>query len=251
VLSFLVSFLVISTSSRAAEIRPALSIQILAESNLAPNLDRELPIILRSALTVVQMFPPKGNENNLFKWSANGEILTGKTLSIAFSMSKTPLIATLLANSSSSNIDALTVAPINVTDKTMPILVILLVDRIFYEPDGREHPYGFSKLVLALAHEIYGNVQHFLEINIDGARPQTMGDQADHERRTFRASLLFLGGVRDSEKFSTLPEHLRKGLMALFPAEIKAYKSWQRIHGSRAPDPACEAILSQFERVRH
>jgi hypothetical protein len=248
VLSFLFSFLVIGASIGAAEIRPALPINLSLEHDIGPKLSQELPRILRTALNVVQLFPPKGYENNLFNWSADPQILTAKTLNIIYAKTKTPWIAPLLANSNSENMDAFTIAPIDVTNKSMSILVVLLVDKIFFDRNGQEYENGFARLVLALAHEIYGNVQHFLQIGIGDAKPQTMEDRVNLERRAYRASLLFLAGVRDSDNFFNLPSGLRKGLMALLPSEVKAFRSWQRAHPSRALDPACEAILASVKK---
>jgi hypothetical protein len=248
VLSFLFSFLLIATSTGATESRGALPINFSLESNIGPRLKQQLPTLLHTALMVVKMFPPQGYENNLFHWSMSRQILAGKTLTFTYAKTTTPWIAKMLADSHSDNMDAFTLAPISIENKSMAILVVLLLDKIFYDGNGREYENGFSRLILALAHEIYGNVQHFLQLDIESARPQTMEDRVNLERRAFRASLLFLDGVKESDKYSSLPEGVRNGLLALLPAEVRAFESWLEAHPLRIPDPACTAILDSVSK---
>ncbi|MGZ3721880.1 MAG: hypothetical protein ACXVA9_03045 [Bdellovibrionales bacterium] len=222
---------------------PALPLQVALSGELNSNLREQLPGIFEAALTLVEMFPPKGYENNVFQWSADREILKGKNLSILFATKETPVIAPLLANSGAKEMDAFTMAPINPSEKTISIVVVLLVDEIFYDSSGNERHNGFSKLVLALAHEIYGNVQHFLEFDTEGVKPQTRADRIKQEMSAYRASLLFLDGLANNPKFTTVPLSTRQGILKLLPNEIRAYRSWLNAHPSEAPDPACEAML--------
>lgn len=233
----------------AAENNPALPITMSMESDVHRETHQHLPAVLETAITFVRNFPPRGYENNLFSWSKDRKILNGKSLTIILTTSKNPALASLLAHSNSYNMDALTMAPVNTTSKTMSILLVLFVDKIMYDSNGRESTDGFSKLVLALAHEIYGNVQHFLEFNIDNAKPQTWEDRVDQERKAFLASLMFLGSLRESDKFLSLPDGIREGLMRLLPSEIRAFRSWQRAHGSQIQDPGCAAMLKSINEA--
>jgi hypothetical protein len=217
------------------------------ESDVPQETRRHLPNIFEAAIALVHLYPPTGYENNLFIWSADRRILQGKAVSIVMTTSRNPAIQPLIANSNTPNMDAFIMAPMNVTKKTMSIVVVLLVDKIFFDSSGREFRHGFAKLVLALAHEIYGNVQHFLEFDIAGAKAQTMADRVNMERKAYRASLLFLGGLPDHPEYLDIPEGTRAGLMSLLPGEIRGYKSWMNAHPNLEPDPACEAMLEKYK----
>lgn len=234
----------------AAAVEPALPIAMSMEKEVGSGLEQQLPNILNSAIAMVQMFPPKGYENNLFQWSSDRTILSGKNLTLTFATSKTESIAPILTNSNASGMDAFTLAAMDPVKKTMSIILVLLVDKIFYDAQRNERPDGFARLILALAHEIYGNVQHFLEFDLSTAKPQTMADRVQQELSAHRASLLFLGGFASDHRYESIPENIRKDLLNLLPLEIKAYRSWQNSHPSAALDPACEAMLESFKGKR-
>jgi hypothetical protein len=242
-LAFLFALTLNLPTSMAVEVQPALPLKLSVEPELEAGLSRQLPGIVETGLQFVRRFPPKGYENNLFEWSADRGILAGKTFSIHLAMSRSASIAPLIANSGSLGLDALTLAPINTDAKTMAIIVVLLVDKIFYDDLGQERQDGFAKLVLALAHEIYGNVQHFLEFKIEGAKLQTMEDRINQELNAFQASLMFLCGLSGHSEFNSLPEKTRNDLLNLLPAETMAFRSWQRAHPTNKLNPACEAML--------
>ena len=225
-LAFLILYLFASGFSWAYD-KPALQVSVSYENDLGPELRQQLTEIVPTAVNFVGQFPPKGYDNNLFQWIADREILKGKSLSLVVTTSKNPTLAPLIANSGSSNMDSFTMSPINFTDKTMAIIVVLLADKIFYDGAGREARGGFSRLVLALAHEIYGNVQHFLEFNIENVQPQTRESRINQQKKSYQASIMFLGGVIESEKFPTLPPRVRDGLLSLLPKEIEGLRSWQ------------------------
>jgi hypothetical protein len=193
------------------------------------------------------MYPPSGYENNLFTWSQDRRIRNGKSFRLYLTTSRNPTFAPLL-NNSDPNMDSFTTVQFNLTKKKMPIFLVVLVDRVFYGKLGRERPHGFSKLVVALAHEIFGNVQHYLEFNIENARPQTIADHVFQQRKAFRASLMFLGRLRDSNEFSKMPASVQEGLLQLIPDELRAYRSWQRANPEITLDPACEAMLRSLDK---
>jgi len=242
----LLAFLVTSSAWSANEAAPALPIQIGYGEDLDAEFSKQLAGISQQALNFVRRFPPAGYENNLFHWTDDRKILDGKAMHLFFATTKTPLLKPLLQNSGSTNLDAFTMVPIDVKSKSMNIVLVLLVDKIFYDAAGTEHPDGFSRLVVALAHEIYGNVQHFLEFPIESAQKQTRGDRVRQELRAFRASLAFLGELRQNPTFATLPLKMQSDLLARLPFEIDGYRSWLRAHPSEAPDPACEAMLKSL-----
>lgn len=242
-----VSLLLFPAPSQAADFGPALTVNTSFEADIPVHQRRQLRDLLHTALQFVQMFPPQGYDNNLFQWSADRQVLNGKTLSMVFTTSQNQTISPIIGRSD-PGMDGFTMVPMNQIEGTTKIMVILLADRLFYDFFGRERPNGFSRLILALAHEIYGNVQHFLEFDVSTAEPQTLKDRFLQERKAFTASLMFLGGLKDHERFATLPEKIREDLMNLLPSEIRAFRSWQTTHPSLAPDPACEAMLASITK---
>jgi hypothetical protein len=244
----IVSLLLMSLSSNAAiEPQPALPLRMSIEKDVDAKVGQKLGGIVQVALNFVRLYPPRGYENNLFTWSRSRKILNGKSFKLHLTTSRNATFAPLLKNSD-PNMDSFTTVQFNLTQKEMPISLVLLVDRIFYDKFGNERPQGFSKLVLALAHEIYGNVQHYLEFNIENAQPQTIADRVFQQRKAFHASLMFLGRLKDSNEFSKLPANVREGLLNLIPAELRAYRSWQQANPDAALDPACEAMLRSLDK---
>lgn len=232
--------------STAAAASPAVPIK-LASDDVPLAMEQNLRPVLDSALAFVRMFPPPGYERNLFNWNAGRKTLRGKSVTLVLATSKTETFAPILRNGGMVSMDAFTMAPVKV-DKTMPILVVLLVDKLFYDSRGQELKHGFARLTLALAHEIYGNVQHFLEMDLRHPKPQTMAMRVAQERRAFQASLQFLNNVMSNKTFASLPESVRKGLQATWPSELMAFQSWLKAHPSEKPDPACEAMLQSLEK---
>lgn len=147
--------------------------------------------------------------------------------------------------------DAFTMAPINRDTRTMMILVVLLVDKLFYDEFGHERPDGYAKLTVALAHEVLGNVQHFLHTRFDDLKPQTMQDRIRQERKAFQASIMFLNEILVNPKASTIPPLIRQKLIHLMPQELAAFESWLRAHPSETPDAACEAMLQTWKEAKN
>jgi hypothetical protein len=254
---FLMGLMGLSLST-AAQVQPALPLVPGFEDEIYPEWRQRLTDYLNTALLLVQRFPPEGYENNLFHWSADRAILANKSIEIIWATSQTQVLVPVLA-SQPSNTDALTMAVL--TKEKMPtkeketekekekmlILLVLLFDRIFYDPAGNERRDGFSRLIVTLAHEIYGSVQPLLEFKMAEARPQTVADRVDQARRSYRASIMFLGGLIRNSQFASLPKNLQEGLLNLLPDAIRGYRSWQNATKSGDLDPGGEAMLKSLE----
>lgn len=234
---------IVASTSLNLRAEPALPLLFSVESDVPSPRRPELKLILDSALTLVSRYPPKGYENNLFQWSADRSVLQGKTFQITLATSLSSTLEPILGNSGISEMDAFTMAPINQAQRKMSVHLILLVDKLLYDSTGHERPNSFARLVVALAHEIYGNVQHSLELKIEMAERQTLADRIYQQRNAYRASLLFLGGLIQNPDFLTMPRSIQDGLKQLLPQEKMAYQGWQNAHPSQALDPACEAML--------
>jgi hypothetical protein len=227
--------------------KPAIPIYISISHEVDPRLGEQIPDILNSALKVVQSFPPRGYENNLFNWSVPRQILFGKNVSISVTLSHDPALEPLLSNAGANNMDMLTIAPMN--SHEMSIIVVILADKVFFNAQRNEYPDAFSRLIVGLAHEIYGNVQHFLYFNLATATAQTMADRVAQQQNAFRASISFLHDLYNNQAFAMLPLSLQKGLIGRLPFEIHGYRSWLSAHPSAQKDPSCEKMLAAIKNL--
>lgn len=242
-LSALLTLLVAVSPAWAAN--SALEIHTRNEADVPAQLRSQLHGILSASLNFLAAFPPKTLPNNLFSWEADRAPLAGKSLTLIFATTRNPTVAKVLS-ADSVDMDSLTIGAGDLDTKTLNIYVYLLVDKIFYDPLGREYTDGFSRLTVALAHEIYGNVQHFLPFDLKTARPQTIADRVRQQRNSFRASLGFLAELRERPEFKTLPPSVQKGLHTQWPLEVIRYLSWQNSQSLEDPDPVCEALLASY-----
>jgi hypothetical protein len=233
--------LLYSILTTAAWGAPALPIGISAERELNPEGVTHLIAMTKSAVEIVIKFAPRGMKNHLFHWTGRKKLLEGKSIEIRFATSRTSWIQSFMTGTRDS--DAFTVSEVDLANRRMRIVIVLLVDRLFYDSSGNQHPDGFARLVLALAHEIFGNVQDSLEDDFDKLRPQTDDDRIKLELRAFRASLSFLRGLKKNPAFRRLPKDLQNGLLGRLPSEIKAYRTWLNSHSNESMDPECEVEL--------
>jgi hypothetical protein len=240
-LSVLLWSLLTSAAWGAEEHGPVLPIGISGEQDFHPVQVMQLSNVTKAAIRVVRMFAPREIKNHLFNWTGARRLIKGKRIEIRFATGRSPWLQPLLAGASDS--DAFTVASVDLKNRRMRIVIVLLVDRLLYDPSGKEHPDGFSRLVVALAHEIFGTVQDCLEDDFDTLKPQTAADKVKLELRSYRASLSFLRGLKKNPAFGRLPAEMQVGLLGRLPPEIKAYRTWLKAHPGESPDPACGEML--------
>jgi hypothetical protein len=229
--------------------KPAMKVAVSIESDVPQVLHAQLQDLLGTAISFVEAFPPpESKDHSFFHWNRDRKILQGKDFLIAFSSSKNPLFAPIVRGT--TKMDAFTMTPMNVDKKQMKIMLVLLVDRIFYDQQGRERPDGLARLILALAHEIYANVHHFLSYDISKATEMTQQYRIEMERKAFHTSLSFLMSLNSNPKFMTMPESLRKKILDLIPQETRAYDHWLNQKGHNIVDQTCAEMMNAINGLK-
>jgi hypothetical protein len=208
---------------------PALPIKVGFGHDFPNEFEQQVLPIVESAIHFVATFPPKKLSNHLFDWQRSRMILRGKTFVISITDSRTPITEFLKLGPGGipKDLDAVTVIPINFTQRSLQIHTLLFVDKIFYL-NGAERPDSFARLVIALAHEIYGNVQRYLFHDILESKPMDLEMRARAEVEAFSTSIRFLEDLKKDPKFATLPPKIAQDLMNQLSRERAGLESWNR-----------------------
>lgn len=119
--------------------------------------------IVNTAITFVSIFQPE--ENNFFNWTETRETFKNKTFSIYYTTSTEERLRNILSldKKEYQETDAVTIF-LGETMQTCQITICLFVDKLFFDEEGNERKDGFSRLVVALAHEIYGHMPTYLKV---------------------------------------------------------------------------------------
>ena len=144
---------------------------------------------LSDALGWITNLAPEGN--HLFHWTGDRAVLAKKHdvsiyLSTSAKVAAMPVVGPMVIPGS----DAGTLSLQNATEAH--IYTYLYVDRLLASVTGEPHPDVFARLIAALGHEIYGNVQRELERDFDVPMRPTRLSRAEGEVRAFGAGVAFL-----------------------------------------------------------
>jgi len=193
--------------------------------------------------------------DHLFHWEGPTEVLQNKEVMIYVTDSDDPLLASLLKTHPTwlaPDTSALTVSAISQSGgkASAKIFVFLFADRLCFTPNGQEHPRSFSRVAIAMAHEIFGNVQFNLEQNIATAENQDWAARQSAEIRAFAEGIAFIDRLLSQPKF---PEKMARDFRAELDYEKRALASWKKMHSppapklTRVPEPllACADTISQ------
>ena len=108
----------------------------------------------------------------------------------------------------------------------MEIQVMLFVDRLFYDESGKERVDAFSRVIISLAHEIYGVVQQYLSLDYKQVKPMTLEMRAKAQVQAFETSVLFLEELLKHPRFTDIPQKVRSELEILLLREKKGLDIW-------------------------
>lgn len=205
---------------------PAVPWSYLFWDDVPEALQISMDPIVRAALGSLQAFPPPGD--HLFHW-LGPRALPAQKKEVVFVFTTFPTVAAMpVGRSLSVDGDAGTLLlgePGNVQ-----VLVFLFVDRIFYDFGGFfERPDGYTRLLVALAHETYGNVQQFLELDLTKVETkQSLRHRFEMEIGAFRAGIRFVEAfqalLRKRPMDGRLPTHMQWAL----DRERLGLAVWQR-----------------------
>lgn len=206
---------------------PALRIEYAWEDSIANDRRGELRDIFDIALAVVKSFPPQGD--HLFAWKGDRAPLNGKRFQFNFTNSDDTEWRKLLAKAPggfSPTADAVTIAFRDDRGVTQ-IVTALFIDKLFYDDAGKERPDGLARCLVAVAHEVYGNVQAALQLDPEKSEPVTPKRRTLSEVAAFTASVDFLERLKAPETWGKLPEKIRVDLTTALERERTALKDWQ------------------------
>lgn len=190
--------------------------------------------VINSALVVVEMFQPEGDD--LFNWTGDRAVLKDKTFEIYYTNSNDEYINQLIINNEGlmpdNNTDATTVLA-RAENNDIRIFLCLFKDRIFWDENRAERADGFTRLTVALAHEIYGNTQMHLRHDCSTNSTTTLPSRKQEEINAFTTSINFINKVLDSLKNGTLSSLPNKDKLigdfnSAFTREKAGLESWQK-----------------------
>lgn len=184
--------------------------------------------VIQQALTIVEAFPPAGD--NLFSWSGDRSVLDHKEFRLVFTSSKDPALKTILESSgqlSSDGTDAGTAALYD--GETLRIFTLFFADRIFFDTAGNERPDGLTRAIVALAHEIYGNVQQSLDLSLTQQPENDLVARQRREMAAFTAGIEFIHRVQASDEFSRLPVKMQRDLNEALKRDEVMLEDWQSL----------------------
>lgn len=209
---------------------PALSIEHVWGEHI-PELARPSYLsVINMGLQLAQRFPPA--EDSLFNWKGDRGVLEGKSFQFHFTTSDDPIIEKLTAGypgGRPENMDALTFEIPDLRERTVSIVTVLFVDKLFFDASGKERPDALARTIVALGHEVYGNVGAALRRDInDLSLPPTYELRRAAEVNAFSAGIAFLERLSSDKIFSALPPKIQTDLQSLLTLERRGLESWRR-----------------------
>jgi hypothetical protein len=190
--------------------------------------------IVNAAFGVVESFPPEGD--NIFCWKGSRETLEGKRVVLYLTESTSPLVAKVFASRGDPAInvntfdgDSLT-AVMALKKGDVTITVMLLLDRLFFSQGttgNYERPDALVRIMIALAHEIYGNVQADLQSKFVKGLPTEPFNLNRRELASFRASLDFIDRIEKSDAFIKFPFKVQSDFVEAKKREEEALAHFQ------------------------
>ena len=178
--------------------------------------------LINTLLSGVSQYQPA--HKNIFDWPKDRPALKDTKVSLIVTMAKDipAEVRASLPNDEAG--DAFTVALGK--GKDQQIAVFLIADRIFYDANSNEKPDATVRALTAMSHELYGNVQTYLEAAESKSFDKPI-DRKDMEIRAFKAGIDFLERFAASDKFKTMTPKIQSDVKATIEREKKGLLSWQ------------------------
>jgi len=230
----------LSYTIRDEEIKPALEYEHnyeFGESVPDQGKDKLIGMIER-ALTILFIGRPevRGNPynwegDNLLEWNGDRELLRNKKFKFSFVLSNDQKIKNLKSEIVSNiktfgfeNFNAL--SSITRKEEDTPVFqieTIIILDRIMKDKEGKTRTYSDSltRLTLAMAHEIFGNVQVYLKIHFKEMENRLEKiNQQELELNSLRKGVRFLKWLTVLKKFNDeFEEELKEDFRNLLKEE--------------------------------
>lgn len=152
--------------------------------------------VLNTVLPLIKAIQP-GGVDYLFNWKGDRTVLANKTFEIYYTTSDDEYVKTKIAKTGATKAeqaDAMTLLLGN-NEKEKLIMLCLFEDKIFFDQNGTERKDGLARLTVALAHEIYGNVQMYLKYDLSPTSTQKLPTRKQSEISAFNTSVNFINIV--------------------------------------------------------
>lgn len=211
--------------------RPSLAVPFRFEVSASveknsPATIKTMTDVINTALAIVQAAPPPGN--HFFNWPGDKSALKNKTVVLLLTDSRDSFVADMsqTPGGAQPTMDALTFGGKSRTSQEIVIGTLVLADRVFLDSKGNENPDALVRVVTALAHEFYGNVQELLEKDLNAPPAMSLVARRDSELRAFQAGIDFLERLMKNQIFDKLPSKTQNNLRTSLVREKAGLASW-------------------------
>jgi hypothetical protein len=194
------------------------------------ELGKELLPVLAAALQLVtSALPPN---DNLFSWPGNRHVLDGKSFLLEITTSTDERWRKILAEHNTfdlKHLDALTILEVDDNGK-LPITTALFIDKLCYDENGNERVDSLVRIAVALAHEIFGNVQRELEFDSSCIASHSFGNAERIQREifAFTAGVNFIERISSGANYLLLPKSIRDSFEQALVRERDSLRTWQQ-----------------------
>ena len=154
--------------------------------------------VLDTAVDLIKAIQPKGDY--LFNWKGDRTILANKTFEIYYTFSDDKYLSSKIAKTGATmagHADSMTLM-MQDKEKGNLIMLCLFADKIFFDKNGVERKDGLTRLTVALAHEVYGNVQMYLNYDLSPTSTKKLPTRKQSEINAFTTSVNFINIVISS-----------------------------------------------------
>ena len=157
-----------------------------SETQLKLATDAQQKVVVAStqqAVKILELHKPEGD--TAFGWKNKDEI-KGKSILIRFVRSTENIVKNLPAN---TDIVTATLSP---KEGELMILVLVVVDRVFEDGNGKEREDALIRLHTGLAHAYFGDVQRILKAPIGSTELKTFDERKNATVAAYEEALKYL-----------------------------------------------------------
>ena len=161
---------------------------------------------------------------NVFDWPRDNSVFKDTNVSLIIANEK-DIPAEIRANLPKDKTgDAFTIAFGNQLHPNISLW--LLADKVFYDEKGQPRPDATIRALTALSHELYGNVQTYLE-SVENKTFEQPIDRKKTEIRAFSAGIHYLERMAASDDYKTFTPKVQNDIKTTIEREKKSLLSWQ------------------------
>ncbi len=197
----------------------------------------EQPETYMRALHFVATYAPKDLPNHLFSWKGNRSIVSTKSIALYGHDSTSPEgqkvlrdMSVMQAGGVHQNMDALTAVQGQRKNNQIYIYIEshFFLDKI--RKTSADESAFMTKLIVAMAHEIYGNIQNALTQDFNNFDPKNndLAHRKAMERYAFSAGIRFIQNLRNHPDFFKLNKKMRDEFDLRLKEEKAVLASWLR-----------------------